>query len=438
MYRCALELRFDLFKGVALDEIQTIVQGFSFPLLFTYRQSCAFTLEDLLLLEPSYVDVSIEEAHLIQKKQGCKWILSYHNYKGMPKDLSELLSYMQATYADYYKIAVTVDTSLQALEMLLFMKKHKDKVIGVAMGERGQITRILSPCIGSSWTYGAVDKEEHGQLFIQTLEKTYRFSKLSTSTRVYGLIGSPVTSSISECTHNRFFQEIQEDAVYVKMDLSKEEVAEFLPLALEVFSALSVTMPLKESIDSTPCNTLVAEGGRWVSYNTDGKGALRAIEKCCRIPGSRIALLGTGGTAKAIAEEVKRRGGEVCFFSRNKEKERNLNKVQGLWQEADVLVNCTPADDPPIRGVKANCFMEVKTKELLTPFLQKGKNRIYGYILFTEQAKLQFALFGIQGDLDKLDTIVKEHIYQLAKGGIEHKIASGFPPERKPNLVPLS
>jgi len=47
-------------------------------------------------------------------------------------------------------------------------------------------------------------------------------------------------------------------------------------------------------------NTLLHEENRLVGYNTDGCGALEALEEKVDLKGKRVLLLGAGGAARAI------------------------------------------------------------------------------------------------------------------------------------------
>src|SRR5208282_2904989 len=100
-----------------------------------------------------------------------------------------------------------------------------------------------------------------------------------------------VDKSISDTTHNAAFQERSAHAIYVKMRVTAEELPTTLPLLKQLgFQGLSVTMPLKEavlplleSIDAEAraigaVNTLLATETGWRGFNTDGKGALTAME----------------------------------------------------------------------------------------------------------------------------------------------------------------
>src|SRR6185437_13162580 len=172
-------------------------------------------------------------------------------------------------------------SSLDALRMLEFVRKHSN-VIGLCMGELGQITRILAPVVGTPLMYAPISAPILGQLEYRVLVNTYRFRELDPQTAIYGLIGNPVTQSIGHEFHNRYFQHLKQNAVYVKIPLHLQELEAFLTYAKRLpFQGLSVTMPFKEKIipfldeidpvakEIGAVNTLLFRAGKIWGYNTD-------------------------------------------------------------------------------------------------------------------------------------------------------------------------
>src|SRR6185295_13387003 len=69
---------------------------------------------------------------------------------------------------------------------------------------------------------------------------------ISPATRLYGIIGDPVSHSLSPLIHNRWLNEAGIDAVYVAMHLRSADVAaDIRALARANFSGLNVTLPHK-------------------------------------------------------------------------------------------------------------------------------------------------------------------------------------------------
>jgi shikimate dehydrogenase len=151
-------------------------------------------------------------------------------------------------------------------------------------------------------------------------------------TRVFALVGHPIRHSLSPAMHNELFRRLGIDAVYVALDAPPERAA----LVGQSIRALglagcNLTVPFKEAVipsldvltESAECagavNVVVAEGGRLVGHNTDGAGYLAALREELRVDvaGRRCAVLGAGGTGRAVAAALAGAGcEEVCLFNR--------------------------------------------------------------------------------------------------------------------------
>ncbi len=441
-----VELRLDYFSHLDFTALKKLRSHFSIPMIFAlrsasqggeYKKSEANRLADirhLAQLKPAYLDLEYHvPLHFIEEIASqypdSKLILSYHHFEETPQndDLEKIYQNMRSIPACFYKIAVTAQNSLDAMRLLCWSKKSDPQLIVISMGPHGQISRILGPIMQYPLTYATL--EEHlttapGQLTAQTLLNRYHYRSLGPHTALYGLIGDPVEKSISDETHNHLIAIYGLGAVYVKIQITKSEVADFLKFAKQLFfRGLSVTMPLKECIfpfldhiDSQACdigasNTLLFEQGKISGFNTDGMGALNAIERQCSVKEKRIIILGAGGAAKAIAYEAQRRGAHVTILNRDAEKAvqiaQHLHCVgKGLDQIAicaeegyDILINCTPVSLPidPDYILPQAFVMDIKTKPKETEFLQhaqkKGCHIIYGYQMFVEQAMGQMNLW---------------------------------------------
>jgi 3-dehydroquinate dehydratase/shikimate dehydrogenase len=280
---------------------------------------------------------------------------------------------------------------------------------------------VLGPVAGNLIDYACLNEDQKtapGQLTVHELVDVYGYHKLNPNTHLYGLIGDPVSRSKGHLYHNEIYQH----SVYVKMNVEAEELSTFFPLAIQIgFRGLSVTMPLKEkvlpflhSIDSQAkqigaVNTILIKDGYLSGYNTDGRGALDAIEKRIAITGKKIVLVGAGGAAKAIAFEAHRRGAYVLILNRTVQKARELAievgcQSGGLTEvplDYDILINCS-ADSLAIDSRKilpSALVMDVIYVPRETPLLQKaaslGCQVVYGDEMFFNQAAAQIELgFG--------------------------------------------
>ncbi len=302
-------------------------------------------------------------------------ILPYHNFEGVPDNLDAMYQKMQCFKADTYKIAVTTPSTIDALKMLLWGKKQ-DKATVICMGEKGSFARVLGAVVGNLVDYACLDAPmAPGQLKVSEMMDIYNYPKLNADTAIYGLIGSPVDQSPGHIYHNAVFQKKNLNAVYVKMDVGPQELKCFIPLAKQLgMKGLSVTMPLKEKIlpfvdvldpiaeKIGAVNTLVFKNGKIYGINTDGCGALDAIENKMKVEGKKMVVVGAGGAARAIAFEAKLRGADVWIYNRTEKKAFHLAKEFGCnackeIPNCEILINCTPS---PIHVPTNTLYMDIR------------------------------------------------------------------------------
>ena len=118
-------------------------------------------------------------------------------------------------------------------------------------------------------------------------------------------------------------------------------------------------------------NTILNSNGRLIGYNTDGNGAMTALqENGVSTDEAKMVLLGAGGAAKAIAYQSVQDVKELVILNRTPDKTKKLaemlqkkfdTKVNGgtlssevLKQEletADILINSTSVG----MHLNANC-----------------------------------------------------------------------------------
>jgi len=184
---------------------------------------------------------------------------------------------------------------------------------------------------------------------------------IDAKTELYGIIGNPVSHSLSPAMHNAAFAALGLNKAYAAFPVTD------VPAALAGLKALgirgaSVTIPHKQAvipyldtIDPVAekigaVNTLVVRDNALHGLNTDWIGANRALGKIVRPKGSHILLLGAGGSARAIGFGLIEAGARVTVANRTADKAAALAKALGCpWLtldeaatvDADALVNAT-------------------------------------------------------------------------------------------------
>ena len=160
------------------------------------------------------------------------------------------------------------------------------------------------------------------------------FPVIDGHTKLTGLLGSPVSHSISPLMHNEAFRLLDLNYVYLCFDVPEANLADTVKgLRCMNIAGFNCTMPDKtkicELIDDLSdaarmigaVNTVVNENGRLVGHNTDGIGFVRNLhENGVEVRGKRLVVLGAGGAATAICVQAALDGAaEIAIFNRDDE-----------------------------------------------------------------------------------------------------------------------
>lgn len=152
-------------------------------------------------------------------------------------------------------------------------------------------------------------------------------------TIVIGLIGWPVGHSYSPAMHNAAAAALGLNLVYVPMPVAPERLADALRgLPALGIRGVNVTVPYKEAVlpqlDAVypaaqiigAVNTIVVGDGRLTGFNTDWSGFLADLESYrLALYGRDCLILGAGGSARAVAYALLRRGCRVTIAARRPE-----------------------------------------------------------------------------------------------------------------------
>lgn len=113
--------------------------------------------------------------------------------------------------------------------VLWFIHEFQVPVIGLAMGERGLISRILCAKFGgylTSGTTGLGIVSAPGQPTIKDILHLYNFRLVRPGTKVFGVIGKPISHSKSPLLYNEGFKSVGFDGVYLHFLV--DDIANFL------------------------------------------------------------------------------------------------------------------------------------------------------------------------------------------------------------------
>jgi shikimate dehydrogenase len=269
--------------------------------------------------------------------------------------------------------------------------------------------------------------------------------------QLVGILGQPVTHSLSPVIHEHWFTELALDAAYIPL---RHAPGDF-HAALQAIRSLdmrgfNVTVPYKseilphlDSIDPAAqaigaVNTVIITQGRWHGVNTDGTGYLRHLRDsvtdtalCAGL--EDVLVLGAGGGARAIVAAMLGAGaGRITVCNRSDEKAHALiNHMQPLsghaslhalpWekrhmavQHARVLINTTSLgmtghaplpvtlESMPVGGIVSDIVYAPLETPLLAEARVRGLVAVDGLGMLLGQAAEAFAAwFGVQPEISE-------------------------------------
>jgi 3-dehydroquinate dehydratase/shikimate dehydrogenase len=381
-------------------------------------------LADALALGAEYVDIELRARFddLVSQSGGSRVVLSYHDFQGIPADLAGLVQSMRSTGAEVVKVAVKTERLSDCVPLfdLGAQMGREAGFVVIGMGPFGFATRVLAGRFGSMWTYAGSERAV-GQTSAAALLDDYRFRSITATTDVYGLVGLPISHSVSPAMHNAAFAATDIDGVYLPLPAVSADDFVTFGRALGVKGA-SVTIPHKvtlfdrvDEIDAVAgrigaINTIRVIDGRWIGGNTDVEGFLQPLVERFDPKGLKASILGSGGAARAVAVALSSSGCRVRVHARNRAHAEEMGAITsaevgsyppepGSW---DLLVNCTPvgmyprADETPIdaanltgRYVYDLVYNPTGTR-LLRDAARAGCQTIGGLEMLVAQAQGQF------------------------------------------------
>lgn len=193
-------------------------------------------------------------------------------------------------------------------------------------------------------------------------------------TNVFGIIGDPVEHSLSPGMHNAAFKELGLDNIYVPFQVKAENLEDAILGAQSLgIKGFNVTIPHKKEVINYldyldiaagligAVNTIEFGKNGAVGHNTDGIGAVKAIEEVTPVKNKKVVVLGAGGASRAITFQLLLSGVDnLIIANRTVEKAIELKtdldekldhevRVSGLDEkltqeikDTDILINTTP------------------------------------------------------------------------------------------------
>ncbi len=394
-----IELRMDLIRDGDLKTLMDAGRRCPAPvkILVTNRQGRnrddsierkrIAVLKEAISLGADFVDVEVSVTEPIRQEilsairdhgNRTTLIFSHHDFKKTPseKSLKEIFQGCVRAGADIVKIvtwASRPEDNLKILNLLGYARKKRQHIIAFCMGEKGRMSRITAPSLGSFLSFAVLERGAEsapGQLTVEEMKQVIKVvenaspveeSRPAVGGMIFALYGNPVNQSLSPLMHNATLAKMNIAGTYVPFCVKDLESAVHGVRGMDI-RGVSVTIPFKvsimeyldeidaEAVKIGAVNTLVNDGGRIRGCNTDWMGLVRSLEDVLDINGKVFAILGAGGTARAAIYGILKKGGIPLVLNRNIGKAASLAREWGCSffplheagnASADCLVNTT-------------------------------------------------------------------------------------------------
>lgn len=267
--------------------------------------------------------------------------------------------------------------------------------------------------------------------------------ELSAATSVVGVMGDPVTHSLSPLLHNTAFAAMGLDWVSVGFPVPAGRAGDALVGAAALgIRGLSVTMPHKDAVAMVvdrrspsaeqlgAVNCVVRHEGGWLGDNTDGPGFVASLRRRHFDPaGARCLVVGAGGAARAVIAGLAGAGAaEVIVVNRSRQRAEAAVTLAGaagrvgLESDAgscDLVVNATPLGmdgtgeggtawpvDPAWLG-RGHVVVDLVYHPRSTPWMEAARSRgaqvANGVGMLVHQAALQLELWtGVEPPVEAM------------------------------------
>lgn len=150
------------------------------------------------------------------------------------------------------------------------------------------------------------------------------------------LIGNPVEHSIAPQMFNIIAQKLNIDYAHIKIKVNNSDQLEDVIQSLKIlnFIGFNITTPYKidvynlltdencdlETKKMKSVNSVMIKNDRLIGFNTDGRGAIKAINHFYEISEhDNVLILGAGGVARSILYEISKITKNVVVFNEVKE-----------------------------------------------------------------------------------------------------------------------
>jgi 3-dehydroquinate dehydratase/shikimate dehydrogenase len=432
-----LEVRADLAGDV---DVRALREHFGGALLYVLRGGVAADRHARLLRAARSYDFVELEPHdlvpeLLEAIPPRQRVLAWYGCAAGLPALRVRWKQLAEHEARLYRLVPAAQQTGDELDALRLLRElRRDDVVAYAEGRAAMWTRVVAPQFGAPCVFGNADDErtDLGEPSAAQLVADYGFPTVHLADELFAIAGAPVYRSLSPRLHNAAFRALGRRALYVPFLVEK-----FLPFwetlvaggALDELglplNAICVVSPHKEvavnaAKSKTPMveralstNFFIRNGDVWTADTTDPEGVLIPLrERGLDVRDQTVAVVGCGGSGRAVAAAFQAAGAEVTLVNRGFERGSLAVRLLRLpflplasfsAERYSIVVNATPVgrdgmatpfDTDRLRddAVVVDLVYGSKPTPLIASCRAAGQSAIDGTEVLLTQVRSQFRL----------------------------------------------
>jgi len=252
----------------------------------------------------------------------------------------------------------------------------------------------------------------------------------------FGIIGKPLSHSLSPLLHNFWFKKYNVSANYSLLEITPDEIEETIKrIKKKELQGINVTVPYKQAVipfldllvgdakETLSVNTVMLnEEGKIVGDNTDVYGFEQGFIsklKNQNLEQSKVLILGAGGVTSSVIYALSKKGIKQIFVSnRTLKKAEQIKKkfrfieiiewknIEEKAKKMDILINATSLGlkngnnfDQEFKTTKSNLvyydiIYNPEETEIIKKFKKRNIQTINGLEMFIYQGQKSFLLWN--------------------------------------------
>jgi len=328
-------------------------------------------LRQCIISKADYVEIEFDAADNIRRFPPSQRVISYTNLSETPADILEIYEECKTKNPDVIKLVTLARTPEEAWPLVQILAKAVVPTVVVGLGRAGIMLNVLGKKIGAPWTFAALEKGMEaypGQATASELREIYKLDSIGKGTRFIGVTGFGEREHYTTAALNaalihldlpyrclpmgvgnvKLFRKVMEAVKLAAAVIDGEHQSAMLEIAPELHGLAKET----QAVD-----LLVHKGDAWHGFHTACQSWFAALTEAMKarfpVPNPMkdrmVMIVGLTPTARVLAAEVQRQGGNAIIASHLRKAGQQLAQTLGcryIQFEAlystmhDVLIVC--------------------------------------------------------------------------------------------------